>query len=121
MTKSQYVLVDQQDQPLLRLDIQSIEDGWYYGWGQAEVLPPQIQRDLDWYDDILSSQSLSYLDEAEASVERHQLAVRLDDGAPQRVHSLHLAKTGEVTFRITPVEPATAVQHEALPANQRSH
>jgi hypothetical protein len=106
------VLVDQQDQPLVQLDIHSIEDGWYYGWGRGTAIPAQIQHDLDWYDTVVSGQMLSYLDDAEAAVESHQLLLRLPDTTHHRVYSLHLAKSGEVSFRITPIEPAIPLQNE---------
>jgi hypothetical protein len=48
---------------------------------------------------------LSYLDDALAAVERHQLSVCFPDETCRRVYSLHIGKSGEIEFRVTPVPP----------------
>jgi len=98
-------VVDNQGRRVAEIDIQGVEDEWYYGRLVSDAMPEGLRRDLDWYDEVVSGQMLSYLDDALAAVERHQLSVCLPDETCQRAYSLHIDKSGETTFRVTPVPP----------------
>lgn len=95
-------ILDQYGQPVAKVDLQDTEDGWYYGQLVGDALPAGLRHDLQWYDDVVSNQTLSYLDDALHAVEQHGLSVRLPDETCHKVYSLHIEKTGETAFRITP-------------------
>jgi len=98
-------VVDNQGRRVAEVEIQSVEDGWYYGRLVSDALPDGLRRDLKWYDEVVSGQMLSYLDEALAAVERHQLSMCVPDETCHRVYSLHIGRSGETVFRTTPVPP----------------
>ena len=98
-------IIDNTGHQVAEVDIQSVEDEWYYGRLLDDKIPEELRRDLGWYDEVLSNQMLSYLDEALHAVERHGLSVRLPDETCHKVYSLHVGRSGETTFRITPVPP----------------
>ena len=105
MATSACSVIDNQGDRVAEIEIQSVEDEWYYGRLVNDAMPEGLRRDLAWYDEVVSNQMLSYLDDALAAVGRHQLSVCLPNEASHRVYSLHIGRTGETTFRITPVPP----------------
>jgi hypothetical protein len=98
-------VTDHEGRSVAEIEIQSVEDGWHYGRLVRDTMPDGLCRDLQWYDEVVSGQMLSYLDDALAGVDRHQLSVRLPDETCHQVYSLHIGKSGEASFRITPVPP----------------
>lgn len=105
MPTSICAVVDKQGRRVAEVEIQSVEGEWYYGRLVSDELPEGLRRDLDWYDEVVSGQMLSYLDEALAAVERHQLSVCLPGETYRPVYSLHIGRSGETAFRTTPVPP----------------
>ena len=105
MTISICPVIDNQGRRVAEIDVQGVEDDWYYGRLVSDLLPEGLRRDLEWYDEVVSDQMLSFLDDALAAVERHQLSVRQPDEGCRRVYCLHIGKAGEATFRITPIPP----------------
>lgn len=101
-------IFDKDGNQVAEVGIQAVEDEWYYGRLTRNAIPEPLRRDLDWYDEVVSNQILSYLDDARHAVERHALAVRLPDGTSHRLYSLHVNKSGETEFRIAPVPPPTS-------------
>jgi hypothetical protein len=113
MATSTYSVTDSQGRRVAEIDVQAIEEEWYYGRLVSDAIPERLRRDLEWYDQVVSNQMLSYLDEALDAVERHGLSVRVPDETCHRVYSLHLAKSGEATFRITPAPPPNSNRLES--------
>jgi hypothetical protein len=105
MTSSICSVIDHQGCRVAEVEIQGVEDEWYHGRLVEATLPEGLRRDLAWYDEVISQQMLSYLDDALHAVERHGLSVCFPDDTCHRVYSLHIDPAGETTFRITPVPP----------------
>lgn len=105
MSTSICSIIDNHGRRVAEVAIQAVEDEWYYGRLVGEAIPEGLRRDLAWYDEVVSNQMLSYLDDALHAVERHGLAVLLPDETRHKVYSLHINTSGETAFRITPVPP----------------
>jgi hypothetical protein len=105
MATSVCSIIDNKGHRVAVVDVQSVEDEWFYGRLVSTVEPDGLRRDLEWYDEVVSNQMLSYLDDALRAVERHGLSVRLPDETCHKVYSLHVERSGETSFRITPVPP----------------
>lgn len=98
-------IIDAEGQEVAEIAISEIEDGWYCGTVVRDEFSEKLKQALEWYDEVVSDQMLSFVDEALAAVDRFQLRVCLSDESCEDVYSLQLSKNGEVTFRITPVPP----------------
>jgi hypothetical protein len=105
MPNSICTIVDHQGRRVADVEIQDVNEEWYYGRLVSDALPDGLRRDLEWYDEVVSGQMLSYLDDALAAVDRHQLSVQLADEESRQVYSLHIGRSGNTTFRVTPVPP----------------
>jgi hypothetical protein len=105
MDAEKLTIVDADGRDVAELVVTSAENGWFHGRLLARRFPPKLQEALDWYDEVVEHQMLSYLDQALASVEKFGLAARFASGACQRVHSLQITKQDEASFRLTPVPP----------------
>lgn len=113
MAASVCAILDDQGRQIAEVDIHGVEDAWYYGRIVSEAFPEGLRRDLEWYDEVVSNQMLSYLDDAVHAVERHGLSVRFPDGACHRVYSLHIERSRETTFRTTPVPPPSSSRFDS--------
>lgn len=106
-------ITDNRERRVVEVEIQGVEDGWYYGRVVSDSIPEDLRRDLEWYDEVVSNQLLSCLDDALGAVELHGLSVCFADETCQKVYSLHVDKEGETTFRITPVPPSNATRPDS--------
>jgi hypothetical protein len=98
-------IIDNQGRRVAEVDIHAVEDGWYYGRLVKDAIPDELRRDLEWYDQVVSNQMLSYLDDVRAAVERHELSVCFADETCHKAYALHIDRSGDTTFRIAPVPP----------------
>jgi hypothetical protein len=98
-------LVDGLGNCLADVEIASQEDGWFVGRLVSHRFTPEIRAALDWYDEVVENQMLSYLDQATSAVEQIGFRVRFPDGTSANVYSLHIDAKSEVRLRITPVPP----------------
>ncbi len=105
MNAERVTLADAAGNVIANLLLTSEEDGWFTGTVLSQQFPPEVKRALDWYDEVVENQMLSYLDEASASVEQFGLCLRQPHASPRRVYSLHIDQQGQVSFRTTPVPP----------------
>jgi hypothetical protein len=106
MTDTRTVLLLGPDaRPLAELAITDEEEGWLSGRVLWQRFPPEVARALAWYDEVVQDQMLSYLDEAAEAVERLGLQARLADGSTHPTFRLHVSRSQEVSFRISPVLP----------------
>ncbi|HLN30510.1 MAG TPA: hypothetical protein VK395_22390 [Gemmataceae bacterium] len=108
MPSSIWLLSDSQGRRLAEVEIQGVEDEWYHGRLVRDAIPEELRRDLEWYDEVVSNQMLSYLDDALHAVERHELSVRFPDETCHKVYALHIDKSGETAFRMAPVPPPSS-------------
>jgi hypothetical protein len=90
---------------LAELWIADEEEGWFTGRVIRRSFPPEVDRALAWYDEVVRDQMLSYLDEAAAAVQKFELQARFPDGSTHQTYSLHVSPSNEVSFRISPVLP----------------
>jgi hypothetical protein len=98
-------LVDACGNCLADFNMVAEEDGWFVGSLHSAQFTPEIRAALDWYDEVIENQMLSYLDQATKAVERFGFRVRFANGTMSTVYSLHVGANNEVSFRITPVPP----------------
>lgn len=98
-------ILDQAGRFIGGVEIEAVEDGWYYGQLNGEIQSEDLRRDLAWYDEVVSQQMLSFLDEATAAVQRHELIARFSDDTHRKIYALHLERSGSTSFRISPVPP----------------
>jgi hypothetical protein len=105
MNAERVVLEDSNGNIVAQFVLTCEEDGWFTGTVISQQLPPQLKKALDWYDEVVQNQMLSYLDEATATVEQFKLNVRYPGGSSRKVYSLHIDPKDQVTFRTTPVPP----------------
>lgn len=101
-------IIDNLGNRIAEVDIQNVEEEWYYGRLLDDAISEGLRRDLEWYDKVVSNQMFSFLDDALQAIEQHHLSIRLPDGSCHRVYSLHIDNLGETTFRITPVHPPSS-------------
>jgi hypothetical protein len=113
MTTPNYSIIDNQGHRVAEVHIHSVEEEWYYGRLVSDAIPEALRRDLERYDEVVSNQMLSYLDDAVQAVEKHGLSVRFPDDTCHRVYSLHLDRSGETTFRIAPVPPSSSSRSDS--------
>jgi hypothetical protein len=99
----QWSMIDICGREIARIAVAACEEGWYYVSVLSSSFPSELQSALQWYDEVVLKQMLSYLDEALERVARFQLRVRLPDGHCESVHSFQLSPNGEATFRTSPV------------------
>jgi hypothetical protein len=109
MAELRYLLVDADEKPLAELLVEEHDDGWFTGTVLARSFPDELERALAWYDEVVTHQMLSFLDEATSAVERWGLRVKAPDGSARRVCALHVSKPDDVSFRTTPVPPPSRV------------
>src|SRR5258708_980389 len=105
MNDDRLTLIDAAGNALAELEVTATEDGWFAGTVLSQQLPPKLKDALDWYDEIIDGQMLSYLDQATDAVEQFGLRVRERNGSARKVFSLHINKQSEVSFRFSPVSP----------------
>ena len=98
-------IIDQLGRQVATCILSDVEDGWHYGKVVTGQFPQELSRHLSWYDEVVSGQMLSFLDEARAAIDKFQLRLRRSDGSITPVYSLHVMRNGELTFRTAP--PAT--------------
>jgi hypothetical protein len=98
-------LIGPDDNTLAELLIADEEEGWFTGRVVRQNFPPELQRALAWYDEVVQDQMLSYLDDAVAAVQTFALQARFPDGSTHPTYSLHISPSNEVSFRISPVLP----------------
>ena len=106
-------LIGPDDSTLAELLIADEEEGWFTGRIVRQSFPPEVEKALAWYDEVMQDQMLSYLDEAVAAVQRLELRARFPDGSMQKTYSLHVSPSDEVSFRIQPVLPPPRLPQEA--------
>jgi hypothetical protein len=109
MTAQRVALADGAGNVIAELLLTREDDGWYTGSVIAHQLPSQLKRALDWYDEAVDNQMLSYLDEATAAVEQFGLCLRHPNGSVRNVYALHIDRQERVSFRTTPVPPAACL------------
>jgi hypothetical protein len=105
MNAERMALADADGNVLAQLLLTGEEDGWFTGTVISQRLSPEVKKALDWYDEVVENQMLSYLDQAMANVEQFGLCVRPVSGPSRRVYSLHIDRHDQVSFRTTPVPP----------------
>jgi hypothetical protein len=105
MSEEKLTLVDAEGNPVADMQLTADRDGWYAGKLLSQQLPRKLQEALDWYDEVVEHQMLSYLDQATAAVEHFGLSVRGPNGLARKVYSLHINKQNDVSFRTSPVPP----------------
>ena len=103
-----WAMIDGDGREIAQIAVTSCEEGWYYGAVVSQGFPKDLQQALQWYDEVVSKQMLSYLDEALDAVERFQLRVRLPDARCENLYSVQLSINGEITFRTSPLSPPTS-------------
>jgi hypothetical protein len=107
MIGSRFLLLAPDGKALAELSVACDAEGWYTGKVLSQDFPPSVKGALEWYNEVVQHQMLSYLDEATSAVESLDLRIKSPDESIHRVYSLHIAAPDEVSFRITPVpEPA---------------
>jgi hypothetical protein len=99
------LLIDRDGSTLAELLIANEEEGWFTGAVVWLNVPFEVRQALAWYDEVVQDQMLSYLDEATAAVQRFELHARFPDGSTHQTYSLHVSRSNEVSFRISPVLP----------------
>lgn len=105
MNPETLTLVDAAGKHVAELAVTNEEDGWFYGAILSQEFPRELKESLEQYDQVLTHQTLSFLDSALAEIERFGLSVRYPNGSLRRVFSLHVNLQDEVSFRTTPVPP----------------
>jgi len=105
MNAERVVLTDLAGNAVAEMLLTGEQDGWFTGTLHSQRLPPQLKKALDWYDEVVENQMLSFLDEATAGVEQFGLCVRYPSGSLQKLYSLHVDQHNQVSFRTTPVPP----------------
>jgi hypothetical protein len=99
----EWSMIDIDGREIARIDVTDCEEGWHYGAVKSSKLPSELESALRWYDEVVSKQMLSFLDEASVAVERFRLRIQLPDGRCENVYSFQLSPNGEATFRTLPV------------------
>jgi hypothetical protein len=79
------------------------EEGWFSGTIVWQRFPVEIKKALDWYDEVVQGQMLSYLDEAEAAVRKFELTAKFPDGSTHKTYALNIGPSNSVSFRISPI------------------
>lgn len=116
MTSTLYTILNAQGHTIADIAITSIEEGWHYGHMVHDHLPDQLRQDCAWYDEVVSGQMLSFLDDATAAMDQYRLTIKAPDGTCQSLHSIHLEPTGDVTWRVTPMSPPRTTSSQSLTA-----
>jgi hypothetical protein len=105
MNPEPLTLIDAAGLPVAELLLTREDDGWLSGSVLSQRLPPKLKEALDWYDEVVENQMLSYLDQALEAVDRFGLSARSQDGTARKVYALHVSKQNEVSLRMSPVPP----------------
>lgn len=114
MTESKRVfLIGPNGDMLAELLIDDEEEGWFIGKVIWQSFPCEVKKSLDWYDEVIQDQMLSYLDEA-AAVQRFELQARFPDNSTNKAYSLHVSPSNEVSFRISPVLSPPEISKEPV-------
>lgn len=98
-------IIDESGRDVAEILIRDNEEGWYYGTVLQDKFNDYQRRSIQWYDQVVTEQMLSYFDEALAAVNDLGLQVRLSDKRLERLYSMHIAKSGEISFRTSPIPP----------------
>ena len=96
-------LIDENASKVAEFQITDEEDGWFLGKVIWQTMPSDMRRALDWYDEIVRDQMLSYLDDALARIQTFELKAVFPDGSAHKTYSLHITTNDEVSFRTSPV------------------
>ena len=99
------LLISPDGNTLAELLVDDEVEGWYTGRVAWQSFPVEVKKALAWYDEVVRDQMLSYLDDAEAAIQRFELQARFPDGTAHRTYSLMVSSSNEVSFRISPVLP----------------
>jgi hypothetical protein len=91
-------MIDIDGKELAQINVDSCEEGWFHGTTISHDFSKDLQSALRWYDEVVSGQMLSFLDEAQDAVARFQLRLRLPDGQCEKVYSIQLSTNGEARF-----------------------
>lgn len=83
------------------------EAGWFSGSIVWRRFPLEINKALDWYDEVVQGQMLSYLDEAGDAVQKFDLTVKFPDGSTHKTYGLNISPSNDVSFRISPIAPCS--------------
>lgn len=105
MDSGKLFLVDTAGNEVAELTLTGEADDWFSGAVLAQQFSPQLKEALDWYDEVVENQMLSFLDGATDAVEQFGLLLRHADGTTHQVFSLHVNKQNEVSFRTSPIPP----------------
>lgn len=98
-------LRDPAGRELASILIEEISNGWYYGKVATSSLPADLRDKLGWYDEVVSGQVLSLVDEARDAIDAYRLRIELPGGESFPAVGLHVMASGEVCFRTTPIAP----------------
>lgn len=90
-------------QDIAEIEINDIENDWYYGTIITNRFDEAEKKALAWYDEVVTGQMLSYVDEALLAVEKLGFNVRFSNDKCARIHSVHLSGERTIVFRIKPV------------------
>ena len=107
-------LIGPDEDSIAELLIADEEEGWFTGRVISQSFSFDVRKTLAWYDEVLRDQMLSYLDEATAAVLRIGLQARFPNGSTHKTFSLHISRSNEVSFRISPVAPPPELPNETI-------
>lgn len=100
---SSVFLIDENESELAEFQITGDEDGWFLGKVIWHAIPPDLKKALDWYDEIVRDQMLSFMDDTVARIQAFELKARFPDGSTHKTYSLHITTNDDVSFRTSPV------------------
>jgi hypothetical protein len=107
-------LIDRHASQLASFWIDAIQEGWYSGHVNSSSFPPDLQQRLEWYNEVVSNQMLSFVDDARSAIDQHHLLVRLPSGDVHPVVALHVMRSGDVSFRISPIAPPPSIPRASV-------
>ena len=105
MDSDKVILVDTAGNEVAEVRLIGEQDEWFAGTVLTQRFALHLKEALDWYDEVVENQMLSFLDKAADAVEQFGLSVRYPNGSTRKVFSLHISKQNEVSFRTSPVPP----------------
>ena len=96
-------ITDKSGRKVAEIVIDNTDEGWYHGSILHECFLDYQKEALQWYDEVVTEQMLSYFDESLAIIDGLGLHVHFSEINIEPVHSMHMSKDGKVSFRTTPV------------------
>jgi len=98
-------LLDGSGTSVAQLHIASEEGDWSYGRVVVDDFSPELRKAIEWYDEVVENQMLSFLDDAILAVD--QFALKIEDvrGLQRPVYGLQINRQNEVSFRTEPLKP----------------